>query len=211
MEIARKITAARNLLDWTISDLSKRTGITSSAISKIENGGEMRVETNKKILNAFEYEGIVFLDDGVRLPYFSTKSLGENWFKDVLKDIHTELTKLPLSSREVLIYGTNDEKTPVDTIEYIRFLKEQGITFREMLQEGDTFILGEVSSYRWINKDNYMNFITVIYADKVILDLGGNALLIKNKNYADCERCKFNEVWDKSAPLDVESTANVRY
>ena len=204
-------TAARQLLGWTLDDLSRYTGITKPTLSKIENHGESRAETNRKIIKAFEYAGIEFLDDGVRLPYFSTKRLGENWFREALRDMQNDLTKLPLDQREVLIYGTNDEKTPLDVIEHIRVLKDQGITFREMLQEGDTFILGNISDYRWISKNNYKNFITVIYANKVILDLGGDALMIINQNYSDCERCKFNEVWDKSDPLAVESSADVRY
>ena len=60
----------------------------------------------------------------------------------------------------------------LETIEYIKFLRSNGISFREMAKEGDTFLLGDTTNYRWISNKNYKNHVTVVYGNKVVLDLG---------------------------------------
>lgn len=211
MKISLLFPVARKLLNWTLSDLSKRSGIASSSLSEIENGREMRENTKEKIVDAFEYAGVEFLNDGVRLPDFATKRLDSDWFEEIIGDIDLELHDTHKNKQEVLVYGTNDQKTPSYIIEKIRRLIKKGITFREMAQEGDTFLIGDVANYRWISQKNFKNYLTVIYGEKVVLDFGDGGLLINNSQYADYERARFNEVWDKSEPLNIESTADVRY
>lgn len=59
---------ARGLLNWSQSELSKRTGISTTSIGNIEAGNtQPREATMKLIRQAFENSGIEFIGfDGMR-------------------------------------------------------------------------------------------------------------------------------------------------
>jgi transcriptional regulator with XRE-family HTH domain len=66
-----QIRAARALLNWSARDLSKRCGVSHSAISRAERSDAvpgMQGRNLEAIRTAFEISGIEFLDhDGVRM------------------------------------------------------------------------------------------------------------------------------------------------
>jgi len=56
--------AARALLDWTQSELAKRTSISAVSIRAFEKGGDMR-ESNLRLLTlTFESADVIFENDG---------------------------------------------------------------------------------------------------------------------------------------------------
>ena len=64
--------AARELLQWSRSDVEKKAGISRSTLADFERGTRnLTIDSFKKILSTFEKAGIEFINDekgkGVRL------------------------------------------------------------------------------------------------------------------------------------------------
>lgn len=60
--------AARELLQWSRSDVEKRAGISRSTLADFERGTRnLTMESFKKILNAFEEAGIEFINDDKKI------------------------------------------------------------------------------------------------------------------------------------------------
>lgn len=212
MKDGRQIAAARVLLNWTVDELIKRTGVSRPTISRIENNnGKPNSNTLNKIIRALTKEGITFTETGgvdlidKRAQYLT----GDTWFLDILDDMYITLENA--KNKEVLIFGGKDKKSPPEIIEKIRKLREIGVTIRETVEEGDDYLIGQEKNYRWIPKRFFKNQITVIYADKVCNDFGSHGILITDKDWADTERNKFNLIWSLLPELTVRSTSNVRY
>ena len=66
--------AARELLQWSRSDVEKRAGISRSTLADFERGTRnLTMESFKKILNAFEEAGIEFINDDQKIGAVSLK------------------------------------------------------------------------------------------------------------------------------------------
>lgn len=68
-----QVKMARAALGWGVRDLAKQAGITPPTVTKFENGGNVTVETLKKIQAALEEAGITWVPEnggppGVRQP-----------------------------------------------------------------------------------------------------------------------------------------------
>jgi predicted transcriptional regulator len=66
----KHIRAARGLLGWTQTELSKKAKVGLGTICRMEDSDgpvKARTETLGKVVTALEKPGIVFLEDGVRL------------------------------------------------------------------------------------------------------------------------------------------------
>lgn len=205
------IRAARALLDLSLDDLTTRTGVTKATISKIESGkSEPRPETMRALISSLERLGIQFLPDGVRKPEHSFIPLsGADWFVELQEDIL--LTLRP--GDELLIFGGDNRisATRPDVVENFRRIRAAGIRMREMVEEGNLYLMGPEVEYRWIPSAHYRNYITVIYGDKVCTDFGDAGTLLINTNWAQAERLKFEFMWELSQPVKGKSIADIRY
>lgn len=205
------IRTARALLDWSMDDLAYRSGVTKKAISNIETGKtEPRPETVRALEDSLRKGGIEFMPDGVRRPDHSFMHLtGKDWFIGLQQDIlHTLKT-----GEELLIFGGDNRisATRPDVIENFRRIRAGGIRMREMVEEGNLYLMGPEDEYRWIPRDHYRNYITVIYGDKVCTDFGDAGMLLINQNWAQAERMKFDLMWEMLPPVKGKSIADVRY
>jgi hypothetical protein len=57
--------AARALLDWTLRDLSSKSGVAVDTIRRHEKGATLHERTNQALRETLQKAGIVFLDDGI--------------------------------------------------------------------------------------------------------------------------------------------------
>ena len=207
-----QIKMARALLGWDQGALAEKSGVSLPQIASIESGKvkSPRISTLTAIRDACVRAGAEFKDDGV-FPKTdpTTRFAGEGWFLKVLDDIHETLKDE--KQKELLIFGGDNTVSPPPVIEKFRQLCDMGVTIREMVEEGNTYLMGREENYRWIPKKYYQNHITVIYADKVCNDFHTHGLLIQDKDWAATERNKFNLLWSQLPPLTIKSTSNVRY
>lgn len=68
-----QVKMARAALGWGVRELAAEAGVTPPTISKFENGGNVTIETLKKIQAALEGAGITWVPEnggppGVRQP-----------------------------------------------------------------------------------------------------------------------------------------------
>ncbi len=210
LSLREKIVAARALQGWSQSQLAEAAGLGVATVQGVEAGKGCNNRSEEKLIRAFNREGIVITDEGISKPDATVTHLtGDRWFVELLEDAY--LTLLDAKDKEILIFGGNNRLSPPDVIAGFRRLRQSGVRIREMVKEGDDYLMGPETDYRWIPTAYFENFITVVYANKVVNDFGTHGVLLTNKDWANAERKKFNLHWDHAPELTVRSTANVRY
>lgn len=212
MITSKQIRAGRALLNWDLKHLSERASLSIAQISDIENersAGSQKSLT--KIKRALEQAGVEFGENyTVSLP--SVKYVvfeGDDWFSNVLDDVLDTLAES--ENNELLIFGGNNKASSPVIVDKIRRLRKAGIKMREMVCEGDTYLMGPEEEYRWIPRNLYKNYITVIYGNKVCIDFPHSGILIINDKWAETERNKFDILWSSGLNIPQKSTADVRY
>lgn len=210
MAFSDQLRGARAMLNWTRQDLAERTNLSVNGIKNIEDGGVPNERTKNKILKALGSGGIRLTENGVEKAANTFVILdGEDFFIEVLDDIY--LTLLDAKNPELLIEYSDDRKSLPEVIGRYRKIRNAGIKMRQMVEEGNTYLIGPVSEYRWIPKKYFLNYLKLIYADKVLLDMGTSGTLIKNSELAESQRKDFELKWTLLPPVAVESEANVRF
>lgn len=212
MNFSQKIRAARAALNWSREDLANRSGLSAPALASIETGGDPKESSRVKIIRALETAGIEFIDDGVRLV--KAKHIffdGPDWFTDLLEDVYQTLLDKPDS--ELLIENSDDRESPPDVINLYRKIRNAGIRMRQIVCEGNSYMIGPVAEYKWVPKAHFMNWVTLIYGDKVARCISYENRGVVNLNHqdADNERKRFELLWSLLPAPNVESTANVRF
>ncbi len=206
-----QIAAARALLGWDQRDVAERVGLTIAAISKIEKGeNKGKTSTLEKIQSAFELGGVVFTKDGVELKNDTVTIIeGEGWYLRLLDDVYYTLNK----GGELLVDMADDTKSPPQVIEMYRRLRGSGVSMRQTVEEGNTYLMGPVGEYRWIPHNRYKNWVTLIYGNKVAVSIDGETkcLLFRDGDLAKAEKNKFDLIWDLLPELTIESGSNVRF
>lgn len=208
----KQIKAARTLLDWTQDDLALRAGLSKFSVANLEvSRTTPQKATLDKIIKALELAGIEFIEDGVRLKKDTITIIdGEGWYLRLLNDVHQSL--LNNENPELLIEFADESKSPVEVVEKIKAMRADGIKMRLMICEGDTNIMGPLGEYRYVPKKHFMNYVSLIYGDKVAICTEGNvrAIVIKDPLLAITRSNMFNLAWDiLKKPL--QSNARNRY
>ena len=200
---ASQCRAARGLLNWSQPDLAKRSGMHKQTISNFEAERSTPSKSSlEKMTRILENAGIEFgFDNAVSLPQIKTVKLQDTgWFLELLDDVMFTLKHH--ESKELLIYGGDNRVYSSDIIEKFRILRKAGINMREMVREGNNYLLGPETEYRWIPGKLFTNYNTIIYGDKVCFDFRGHAaLLIINKGLGETERYKFEMLWNAGSSL----------
>lgn len=210
LSFREKIVGSRSILGWSQGDLAEAAGLGIATISSIEAGKACNVRTEGKLIQALSRAGIELTDDGIRKPDTTiTRLEGENWFTELLEDAY--FTLLEAKRKEMLIFGGNNRVSPPPVIAGFRRLRQSGVRIREMVQEGDDYLMGPETDYRWIPSTYYKNYVTVVYAHKVLNDFGSHGILFTNREWAEAERNKFDLLWSLSPELTIRSAADVRY
>ncbi len=205
-----QIRAARGLLGWSQTELAGRVGVSRDLISKVEMGTTSGSKTISAIYDTFERTGIVFKkDDGVSRPKALTTFIdGDDWFLKLLDDVLFTLKDSP--DPELLVDMSDDHKSPPEVVAKYRILRKAGIQMRQTVEQGNTFLMGPNCEYRWIPKEFYKNWVTLIYDNKIAYKIAGQAKcnLVVDAERAEIERNKFNLAWTMLPEITEGSTAN---
>jgi transcriptional regulator with XRE-family HTH domain len=201
------------LLNWSQPDLAKRCGMHKQTISNFEAERSTPSNTSLELMmRTLENGGVEFgLDNGVSLPSVKHMKLDQpGWFVELLDDVIFSLKNE--DQKELLIYGGDNRVYTPEVVEKLRELRKGGVQMREMVCQGNSYLMGPEEEYRWIPKKRFKNFNTIIYANKVCLDFRSWAgILIVNKGWAETERNKFEMLWEAGLPVKGESIADERY
>ena len=191
--------AARALLNWRSVDLEERSGVNKSTISAFETETGGRPGKIGKMQEAFDREGIVFLDDdGVKRKTSTLVYMkGDTWFVDLLEDVY--FTLRDRKDAELLVEMGDDSITAQrpDVLGRYRKIRNAGARMRQLICEEDRYMLGPVCEYRWVPRQFYKNWVTLIYGDKVAISLDDETkcAVFLDKDLAERRRNDFDFKW----------------
>jgi transcriptional regulator with XRE-family HTH domain len=192
----KQIIAARSLAGWTADKLGEQTGLSREAIRKIEAGiSQPRPGTMTDIRDAFAAVGIEFIERGVRWRDDAVRVIeGEDAYLAMLDDIYKTLRK---TGGEVLWFCSSDQTSIKGEYEAEVRIREAGVRFRSLIEEGKTDTTWPRAEYRQIPKRYFNHNLQVIYGDKLaqVLEDGNRILLVANKDLATTARNIFDLVW----------------
>jgi len=212
----RYVRAARAMAGWTLEEMSEKAGLGIVTLRDIENEKvSPRERTLSRINMALAKAGIEVTADGVREKREKAIVLdSENWFLDALDAIMLEASNnVPRHKRELLVWYSDDRLSPPEVIDRYRAMRAAGITMRQIVEQGNTYLMGDVAEYRWVPKEDFENNVTLIFGGLVILDAKSepaSGVLINDMAAADQQRRIFNLLW-KVLPKPEESLADVRF
>lgn len=183
-------------MDWDAADLADRVGLRRETILSVENNtATPRPATIEKIVQAFEQEGVEFLEQsGVRKRDDMLRIIeGDDRYLRLLDDIFYTLK----SGEEALFAYVSNRLSTKAVIESQLRLRRSGIKFRSLIAAADDYCLYPLQEYRQIPNRFFENSTQVIYGDKVGSTIDGNkkTLIIRNASFAETQRRAFNLIW----------------
>ncbi|MFY0601632.1 MAG: helix-turn-helix transcriptional regulator [Cyclobacteriaceae bacterium] len=211
-----QVRSARAHLGLEQKDIHKVTGISKNQLSKFERGmASLSSKNLQKLFDFFTVQQIEFLDhDGIkRKPSINHITLhGDEGLRTLFDDIY-ETTKE--TGDEIVIYNG----VPKKLLEHLgkefyqmhadRMSKLKN-SVRALIRHGDTNFIGAGwAQYKWLPEGKFKEKTDYVYGGKtafISFNDEVKILLIEQKDIADSQRDKFNDVWDNSAeetPIDV--------
>ena len=166
-----QIRAARGLLGWHQKDLARAAGLSELSVINFENNKTTPHQgTLDKIAAAFELAGVGFTPNRVEMKENSFTVLsGEGWYLRMLEDIKRTFDMMPSNAeKEEIIFYADERRNNPEDLEKARLLQKKGVKSRFFIEEGNTYIPGDLSRYRYLPKEHYNNNGPVhCYGDKV--------------------------------------------
>jgi transcriptional regulator with XRE-family HTH domain len=213
MNFGKAIKAARNYLDLTQPELAEALNMSKAGIVNLENG-ETRPQTatERKLLNYFSLRGIIFDDNSIQIKTESITTFdGPNWWNDCLDDVYETL--FDQKDKELLLLCANDRLSSSKTNDQIRHMRSKGISVRQIIQEGDTYMMGDEKEYKWIPEHRFSERVSAIYGDKYIVCAEDNsrAIIFKDIGLAEQQRAIFETLWGYLPSPNKRSTADERF
>jgi transcriptional regulator with XRE-family HTH domain len=194
---AQQIRAARGLLDWSQEVLAGRAGISKDSVKNIEKSiTNPQPATLEKIKQAFELSGVEFTATGLEQKDESVTVIdGADWYLRLLDDVHASLHDK--KNAELLIMCADDRKSPEEVNALYRKIRNAGIKMRQLVEDGNTYLMGPVSEYRYMPKDKFINYVSLIYGDKVAIctDQNTKAIVFKDTILAMTWSNLFDVLW----------------
>lgn len=212
-----QIRGARGLLNWGQSDLSERTGISTTSIGSIENGISIPRESSlNAIRKAFEDAGIEFLpNDGVRFIRGDVRVVrGKQGFIEFFDSVYDTLRVL--KDAEVFVSNVEEEKfiklagsTAEGHIKRMSLLKH--IRYKVLLKEGDTnFIADGYTEYKWLPKDYFYSVPFYAFGSKlaiILFDVEPVIIIHNFPSVTEAFKIQFKAMWENALlPSNIENS-----
>jgi len=192
------IKAGRAMLDWSQEDLARAAGVSKNTIAQLEQGLTNPTEkTERLIRQAFERADIEIRDGRIGRAAESLKVFeGPDCYLRLLDDVVATLTARPKS--ELLIFFGNDGVSPPPVIEKYRQLRNAGVRMRQLVKEGNTYLMGALYEYRYVPENFFVNEVMCVYDEKVAVVVKGakkRIVLFRNPGLATAQKNLFELVW----------------
>ncbi len=204
--------AARALLNWSQKDLAERAGVSDVSIINYETGKRTpQQNTLERIQQAFELAGVSFTKHGLELKEdVITIIEGENWYLRLLDDVYYHL--IDEKDAELIIMFSDDKVSPPEANDRYRKIRNAGIRMRQLVEEGNTYLMGPLKEYRYLPSSKFTNYVSLIYGDRlaVCTDDNTKAVIFKDPRLTQAWTYLIGILWDV-LPQPEESTANERF
>lgn len=202
-----QIRAARALLNWSQTDLAERAGLSQTGIARIESGvNQPNTATLDKITQAFDEAGIEFIADrGVERRKLEIRTYsGQRGFLEFYDELYSTLRNFENS---VVKVSNVDERAFVkwqgdQLIEHSQRMKNLGIRYQILVQEGDTFIpASDYAEYKWMPKEFFSTVPYYIFGTKManfLFEEEPTIFVVNNSKIAESYARQFDAIWDLS-------------
>lgn len=215
MPTIEQIRAARALLDWSQKDLANHAGLSQTGIARIENRSHKpNSATMDKIVAALSKEGVNFTSKGLEKDdypvYYTEGENHEEAYLKLLSDAHEHLESI--ENPELLIMFADDRMSPKSVNDMYRKMRKTGIKMRQLIEEGNTHIMGPLKEYRCIPSEFFVNRVTLVYGDRIAnesADVCQGIIRVDPVN-AKIQRNMFDILW-RILKQPTETTANERF
>lgn len=212
--LANQMRSARAWLNWSREDLAERAGVAANTIAGIEKGDgqtQPNARTMAKIMQAFEMGGILFTPKGLeKKEDVITIFEGEDWYLRLLDDVYYSLENK--KGAELLFICADDRASPPIVNEKLRKIRTMGVQMRQLVEDGNSYLMGDINEYRYMPKERFKNYVSLIYGGKVAICTDNNtkALVFKDPHLAETWTNVFNVMWDVLKKPE-RSTADERF
>lgn len=210
----KQIAAARQLLGWSQADLAEKAGVSKPSIIRMEKDlYSVKDDSRRSVEIAFTQDDVEFIDGGVRqINKVVNIYEGDDCYIRLMDDAFIELAD---SKGEILFSASDERRSPEIIINKFNAMRALGITMRSLIKSGDTYVMGELDEYRWMDDDLFVDGdVKVIFNDKVAYLMSWRGIprvvIIQDKNIAEENKRFFDYVWSKSKKPQY-TTSEVRY
>lgn len=206
-----QIRAGRELLGIKQSDLANILDVSLSKISRAESGETKSGDILLSLKESLEKQGIRFTEKGVELAEDRLEIIeGEGCYLRLLDDVHRTLQEN--EDKTLLVMFASDKVSPPEVNEKYRTMRKIGIKMRQLIEENDTYIMGEPEEYRTIPSKYFTNIVTLVYSNKVAQVNGKETRITiqTDDQLAEREKLLFKFFWDTGSKPST-STASERF
>lgn len=199
-----QLKAGRALINWAQQDLADQAGLSKTAIANVESGKHRPTEKNmQNILNAFDRNGVEFIDGGVRQKQNLIQVLeGEDSLSKFFDDVYLTIKK---SGGEILVSGVDetdfakhlsdsDRKIHIDRME-----KLEAYSCRCLIKESDqNDISVDYAEYKKIPDAMFSNIPFYIYGTKLAVILwkkNVKVVLLDDYDLTNAYKKQFDFMW----------------
>lgn len=202
-----QIRGARGLLDWSQSELSRRTGVSTTSIGNIESGNtQPRESTLKVIQSAFEDSGIEFGPNNAIsiksdiVKTFKGKEGFWSFYEDLFRTVSAEPGEVLVSNVDEREFEKWLDKDNLQT-HVGRMQKIEGLTYKILVKHGDDHYLAtsDYCEYRWMPGKQFASAPFYLYGNKLAIVLFSNepyVMVIDNHVVAEAYKIQFKALWD---------------
>ncbi|MEQ9231784.1 MAG: helix-turn-helix transcriptional regulator [Cyclobacteriaceae bacterium] len=206
----QQFAAARALLGVDQSEISKKTGIKQPKLSGFEKRKTgLSVQNLEKLATYFKDQGIEFLEhNGVReTPRGKLRVLnGYEGFKEFIYDVYETVKE----GGNICVTNVDERQFEkwqgVNATDYLsKMASINGLEFRAILKEGDTYFTASYAEYRQQSSNLFGGTPSYIYGQKkaeiIFEEADVTIILIQNNKLADAGRKVFEALWGVSEPV----------
>jgi len=201
--------AARAMLRWTKEDLAQAAGVSLAPIHNLEKGKSVQEASLLALRSAFEEAGIEFISGGVKRRQDKIRLIeGEGAYAAVLDGFISEQAQ----AGELLIFCAKNNVSPPEVTQKELILRQRGIKFRFLVEEGDEFLTYPLQEYRYIPQEHFFNSPIMIFGNYVVLSpqQTGSVKLMEFPDMAKALTGIFNALWDQGK-MPTNTIAAERY
>lgn len=205
-----KLRAARQLLDWSQSDLTRESGVALSTIAQFESKPD-RSLTDKNlnaILAAFYRCGVEITADGVRyINRDIVRYEGQEGFNSFRRDLYQTMR----NGGEILVSNVDerdfekwDGGSKAAEMHFKKMRAIQNLSMKILVKEGDTnFAASSYAQYRWVSQSLYSKGVPLyIYGDKTAVMLFSpdhvKIFVITEPQVTESFKKQFMNIWDEA-------------
>ena len=203
-KLRAQIRAARELLLLKQSDLAEALGISLSKLSRVESGETKSGDILLEVKQGVEKLGIRFTNNGVERVQSRLEVIeGDGCYVRLLDDVYQTL--LCSDDKTMFIMFSSDKASPPEVNYRYRLMRQNGISLKQLIEENDHYIMGDLEDYRTIPSKYFTNIVTVIYSTKVAQVNGSESLItiLDDEQLAMREKGVFAHFWDMGKKPEV--------